>query len=116
VRRARKSSTKQIKLWGTLGRRGNVEYGEKFCSSIYAAFAAQAKVVGPAQQLLGSPVEHYHHKLIMKERFDEELTTGTWEWVRRYSYRRCVPQSSCASLIILLLRFLCETPVLVAKP
>lgn len=77
---ARQSSAKQIKLWGSLGQDGSVQYDSEFEGSLYAAFAAQAKLVRPVEQLLGGPVEHYHHKLIVKEDFDEEVTTGTWEW------------------------------------
>ena len=67
VAEARESSAKQIKLWG------------EATDDIYSAFALCETVVGPIAQLIG-PIEHYHHKLIMKERAPEELTTGTWEW------------------------------------
>jgi hypothetical protein len=80
VAEARASSAKQIKLWGETG------------DDVYSAFALQERIVGPVAQLIG-PVEHYHHKLIMKERAPEELTTGTWEW---HQVLRCVGDSVTA--------------------
>eukprot|EP01051_Picozoa_sp_SAG22_P004594 SAG22_NODE_250_length_13779_cov_6.413450_4_plen_169_part_00 len=69
VSEAAATSAKQIKLW------------DETTDDIYSAFALQQKIVGPIAQLIG-PIEHYHHKLIMKEKAPLELTTGTWEWVR----------------------------------
>ena len=67
---ARRESAKQIQLWGYLSE-----------DDAYSALARQRCIVAPIEQMLG-PVEHYHHKLIMKEResFEDGTSTGTWEW------------------------------------
>ena len=63
---ARLESAKQIKLWGDLRD-----------DSVYAAVARQRGIVGPVSQFLGgSGVEHYHHKLIMKDPPKLDTSTG----------------------------------------
>ena len=58
VAEAAAESAKQIKLWADLDE-----------SSVYAAVAQQRGIVAPVSQMLGgAAVEHYHHKLIMKQR------------------------------------------------
>ena len=58
VAEAAAESAKQIKLWADLDER-----------SVYAAVAQQRDIVAPVSQMLGgSAVEHYHHKLVMKQR------------------------------------------------
>ena len=73
---ARRESAKQIQLWGYLSE-----------DDAYSALARQRCIVAPIEQMLG-PVEHYHHKLIMKEResFEDGTSTGTWEWHQDYGY------------------------------
>lgn len=48
----------------------------------YSAFCRHEKIVGPIEQLLGSPVFHYHHKMMLKE----PRTGGAWEWHQDYGY------------------------------
>lgn len=76
VSEARLESAKQIKLWGDLG------------DSVYAAVARQRGIVDPISQFLGGEVDHYHHKLIMKDAdsVSAGVSTGTWEWHQDYGY------------------------------
>ena len=77
---ARRESAKQIQLWGLLSE-----------DDAYSALARQRCIVAPIEQMLG-PVEHYHHKLIMKEResYEDGTSTGTWEWHQAGSPSRAV--------------------------
>eukprot|EP01047_Picozoa_sp_COSAG01_P073335 COSAG01_NODE_11928_length_1834_cov_1.332565_2_plen_298_part_00 len=48
----------------------------------YSAFCRHERVVRPIEQLLGSPVFHYHHKMMLKE----PRVGGAWEWHQDYGY------------------------------
>ena len=72
VAEARGVSAKQIKLWSDVDD-----------ASVYSAVAQQRGIVEPVSEMLGGVgVEHYHHKLIMKEQdsVSTGVSTGTWEW------------------------------------
>jgi len=49
---------------------------------IFSTAARCARVVRPMEQLLGGPVYHYHHKMMMKEPHGG----GAWEWHQDYGY------------------------------
>lgn len=48
----------------------------------YRAYARHERIVEPLEQLLGSDIYHYHHKMMMKE----PHTGGAWEWHQDYGY------------------------------
>jgi len=49
---------------------------------IYSAFVHCTRIVDPMEQMLGGEVYHYHHKIMLKERF----VGGAWEWHQDYGY------------------------------
>ncbi|MCX5661475.1 MAG: phytanoyl-CoA dioxygenase family protein [Planctomycetota bacterium] len=50
--------------------------------NIYGAFVHSDKIVPPTEQLLGGPVYHLHHKMMVKE----PIVGGAWEWHQDYGY------------------------------
>jgi ectoine hydroxylase-related dioxygenase (phytanoyl-CoA dioxygenase family) len=50
--------------------------------SAYSAYARHQGIVEPMEQLIGGPVYHYHHKMMLKEPY----VGGAWEWHQDYGY------------------------------
>ncbi|HJP29379.1 MAG TPA: phytanoyl-CoA dioxygenase family protein [Candidatus Latescibacteria bacterium] len=48
----------------------------------FRAYARHERIVEPLEQLLGSELYHYHHKMMMKE----PHTGGAWEWHQDFGY------------------------------
>jgi ectoine hydroxylase len=49
---------------------------------IFNAFAHDARIVNPTQQILGGPIYLWHYKMMMKE----PRVGGAWEWHQDYGY------------------------------
>lgn len=49
---------------------------------VYSAIMRSRRLVGAMERLLGGPVCHFHHKMMLKEPF----TGGAWEWHQDYGY------------------------------
>jgi ectoine hydroxylase len=49
---------------------------------IYGAISRSKRVVEPLEQLVGSEIYHYHHKMMLKE----PLVGGAWDWHQDFGY------------------------------
>ena len=49
---------------------------------VYAALTRSRGIVEPMEQLIGSEVYHYHHKMMLKE----PRVGGAWEWHQDFGY------------------------------
>jgi len=50
--------------------------------NIYSAFVHSQRIAGPMEQIVGAPIYHWHHKMMLKDPF----TGGAWEWHQDYGY------------------------------
>jgi ectoine hydroxylase-related dioxygenase (phytanoyl-CoA dioxygenase family) len=50
--------------------------------NIYSAFVHSQRIAGPMEQLIGAPIYHWHHKMMLKDPY----VGGAWEWHQDYGY------------------------------
>ncbi len=64
------------------GRVSRLSLRNELPDDAYGAYTRSAALVEPMEQLMGSEVWHYHHKMMMKE----PRTGGAWEWHQDFGY------------------------------
>jgi ectoine hydroxylase len=64
------------------GKESRIAFTTQESKNIYSAFVHSDKIVGPMTQLMGGPVYHLHHKMMLKE----PKVGGAWEWHQDYGY------------------------------
>jgi ectoine hydroxylase-related dioxygenase (phytanoyl-CoA dioxygenase family) len=64
------------------GRETRIYLEGKLTEDVYGALARNARMVRPLETLLGGPVVHFHHKMMLKD----PRVGGAWEWHQDYGY------------------------------
>jgi ectoine hydroxylase len=64
------------------GRESRINLRSDFSNDVYSAVARDRRLVEPMTQLVGAPIYHWHHKMMLKE----PKVGGAWEWHQDYGY------------------------------
>jgi ectoine hydroxylase len=64
------------------GRESRINLRADATDDMYSAVARDRRIVEPMTQLIGAPIYHWHHKMMLKE----PKVGGAWEWHQDYGY------------------------------
>jgi len=64
------------------GRASRINITSEERDDIYTAYVHSHRIADPMEALVGSPIYHWHHKMMLKD----PLVGGAWEWHQDYGY------------------------------
>jgi len=64
------------------GRASRINITSEIKDDIYSAFVHCHRIANPMEQVIGAPIYHWHHKMMLKDPF----VGGAWEWHQDYGY------------------------------